>query len=60
SSNDVVHGFNIRKTNINLMAIPGSVNRFSHTFADQGLYEVICHEYCGVGHQNMLGQIIVE
>ena len=60
SAKDVVHGFNIRNTNINLMAIPGSVNKFSHTFRERGVYEVICHEYCGTGHQNMFGQIIVQ
>ena len=57
---DVVHGLWVSEKNINLMAVPGAVNKTSVTFNEPGVYDVICHEYCGTGHQNMMGKIIVE
>ena len=60
TSADVLHGFRVLRTNINVMAIPSNVARVSHTFEHPGDYPIVCTEYCGVGHQNMLGRIIVE
>lgn len=60
TSPDVVHGFFIAKTDINMMAVPGWVNTQSHTFKRRGTYLLICHEYCGIGHQNMFGKIEVR
>lgn len=59
SAVDVNHGFNIPGTNLNLMAVPGSVNNAHHRFDHKGEYLVICHEYCGLNHQNMVGKIRV-
>ncbi len=60
TSADVQHGFNIQNTNINMMALPGQISKLTVTFDTPGEYPYICHEYCGVGHQNMYGKIIVE
>lgn len=60
TSADVVHGFFIPGTDINMMAIPGWVNEQTHTFTRTGQYLLICHEYCGIGHQNMFGKIEVR
>ena len=60
TSADVVHGFYIPQTDVNMMAIPGWVNTTSHTFSKKGTYLLICHEYCGVGHQNMFAKIEVR
>ena len=60
SSKDVVHGFNIAEKNINMMAIYGNINKTTVTFDEPGVYEIVCHEYCGVGHQNMKAQVIVN
>lgn len=59
TSKDVVHGFNIERKAVNLMAVPGAVNKTSITFNDPGTYRIVCHEYCGVGHQGMMGKVIV-
>lgn len=59
TSPDVVHGFFIPKTDVNMMAVPGWVNAQSHTFTRRGTYLIICHEYCGIGHQNMFARIQV-
>ena len=55
-----MHGFHIDETNVNFMIIPGQVSKLSHTFDKPGTYKIICHEYCGIGHQTMFAQIIVE
>ena len=60
TSQDVQHGFKIDRTNVNVMVLPGQVSKMSHTFTEAGIYNFICHEYCGVGHHTMFGRIIVE
>lgn len=60
TSADVVHGFYIPETDVNMMAVPGWVNTASHTFTKKGTYLLICHEYCGIGHQNMFAKIEVQ
>jgi len=59
SSKDVVHGFDIYEKNVNMMAVYGSINKKTVKFDTPGIYNIICHEYCGVGHQNMQAQVIV-
>lgn len=60
TSKDVVHGFNIAQKNVNLMAVYGNVNKVTVKFDKPGVYPITCHEYCGVGHQNMQAQVIVN
>jgi cytochrome c oxidase subunit II len=59
SALDVQHGFEVPGTNLNLMAIPGTVNAGHQHFKGTADYLVICHEYCGLNHQNMSGKIRV-
>ena len=59
TSKDVVHGFNISGKNINMMGVYGAINKTRVKFDKPGVYDIVCHEYCGVGHQNMRGQVIV-
>jgi cytochrome c oxidase subunit 2 len=60
STADVVHGMQILGTNVNLMAVPGSVNLAQVTFDEEGEFLVVCHEYCGRNHQNMAGKFIIK
>ena len=60
TSKDVVHGFNIAQKNVNRMAVYGSINKTTVKFDKPGVYDIVCHEYCGVGHQNMRAQVIVN
>jgi len=60
TSKDVVHGFNISEKNVNMMAIYGNLNKTTVKFDKPGVYDIVCHEYCGVGHQNMRAQVIVN
>lgn len=59
TSQDVVHGFYIDGTDVNLMAIPNTVNYAQARFDRPGKYQVICHEFCGAGHHDMVGVVEV-
>ena len=59
SALDVTHGVYVEHTNVNLMAVPGAVNAARVRFDTEGEYDVICHEYCGIGHQNMMGKFVI-
>lgn len=60
TSSDVIHGLHIVGTNANAMVIPGYVTEFSITFDRPGEYLMVCHEYCGLLHHEMMGTVIVE
>ncbi len=60
TSKDVVHGFHINDKAVNLMAVPGTINKYKVHFSKRGTYDIVCHEFCGTGHQNMVGKIIVK
>ncbi len=59
SSLDITHGLYIEHTNVNLMAVPGSVNAARFRLDTEGEYSAICHEYCGAGHHFMMGKFVV-
>lgn len=60
TSADVIHGFRILDTPVNVMVFPGAVASSDFTFSRPGTYRVACTEYCGTGHQNMVTTITVE
>lgn len=60
TSKDVIHGFKIENTDVNMMLLPGQVSRLTTHFNTPGEYLFICQEYCGVGHHLMFGKVIVE
>ena len=60
STKDVVHGMHISRKNVNMMAVPGGINKVSVNFDEPGIYDIVCHEYCGSGHQHMRAEVIVN
>ena len=60
TSPDVLHGFQIVGTNVNLTVAPGYISQVTTTFETPGEYLVVCNEYCGLGHHLMQGKVIVE
>lgn len=60
TSKDVVHGLLIADKNVNLMATYGAVNKTTVKFDKPGIYDVVCHEYCGSSHHAMKAQIVVN
>lgn len=55
---DVTHGFGIFNEEGKIVAqaqvMPGYANRLRYEFNKPGLYRVLCLEYCGVSHHEMM------
>lgn len=60
---DVNHGAGIMDSSGRILgqaqAMPGYVNRFELTFDTPGTYSVVCLEYCGVAHHDMINEFTV-
>jgi cytochrome c oxidase subunit II len=56
---DVTHGLILLGTNLNLMAVPGVVNYTRIKFDRPRTYQLLCHEYCGTGHDRMAATLRV-
>jgi cytochrome c oxidase subunit 2 len=63
TSADVNHGFGIYDAGLHLVAqtqaMPGYTNTLRHTFDREGTYRILCMEYCGLVHHNMITEIQV-
>ncbi|MBF8279984.1 MAG: cyoA [candidate division NC10 bacterium] len=60
SSVDLVHGFSIFPLNLNFMVLPGYDYVLTVTPTTSGEFYVVCNEFCGIGHHQMVGKILVE
>lgn len=60
TSVDVIHGFMIPQTTVNAMLIPGQVTEVTYTFDDAEEHNILCHEFCGIGHHTMFAKVVVE
>lgn len=58
TSEDVNHGFGIYDPDLRLVAqvqaMPGYQNVLRHTFERPGIYQILCLEYCGLAHHDMV------
>ncbi|OWJ93242.1 cytochrome B [Pseudomonas sp. A46] len=59
-SKDVLHNFYIPQIRGKMDMVPGMVSHFWFTPTLAGEYEILCAEFCGVGHFNMRGKLQVE
>lgn len=59
ASPDVIHGILVTGTNVNTMVVPGYVSEVHTVFARSGDYLMPCHEFCGLGHGEMMAHIRV-
>lgn len=59
-SKDVLHNFYIPQIRSKMDVVPGMVSHFWFTPITVGKFEILCAEFCGVGHYNMRGHMIVE
>jgi len=60
TSLDRLHGFNCPRLGIRTNIEPGKVNRVRILAQKAGVYEFYCDVFCGSGHEEMTGKIIVE
>lgn len=62
-TDDVTHGFGIYSPEGKLLAqtqvMPGYTNRLRYTFTAPGTYKILCMEYCGAMHHNMMTELVV-
>jgi cytochrome c oxidase subunit 2 len=56
---DVIHGILVTGTNVNTMIMPGYVAQVHTKFTKTGELLMPCHEYCGLGHSQMLATVRV-
>ncbi|NQV43340.1 MAG: cytochrome C oxidase subunit II [Rhodospirillales bacterium] len=59
SSLDWMHGFSLQPTNINLEIHPNYEMVVTIKPDQAGEFGVVCNEFCGIGHHQMVGKIIV-
>ncbi|HNP63374.1 MAG TPA: hypothetical protein PKH39_05520 [Woeseiaceae bacterium] len=59
SSMDWQHGFSLQPININTQILPGYEMVLTVTPDTSGEQTIICNEFCGIGHHNMVGKIYV-
>ncbi len=60
SSADVNHGFSLFPINVNIQVVPGYDYALKITPNQAGDFRIICNEFCGILHHNMVGKIVVE
>jgi cytochrome c oxidase subunit 2 len=61
---DVNHGFGVYDEDgvleFQVQVMPGVTQTAVHTFEEPGVYEVLCLEFCGRNHHEMVATIQVE
>ncbi|MBI4827868.1 MAG: cytochrome C oxidase subunit II [Nitrospinae bacterium] len=60
SSMDVLHAMSIYPINMNFEVVPGWDYVLTLTPTTSGEFNIICNEFCGIGHHSMIGKIYVE
>jgi cytochrome c oxidase subunit II len=60
TSLDRLHGFNCPKLGVRTDIEPGKISRVRILAQKAGVYEFHCDIFCGDGHEDMYGKIIVE
>lgn len=59
TTEDRSHGFNIPSMHLRTDIQPGQVSELKLTPGKTGEYEFFCDVFCGSGHENMGGKIVV-
>ena len=60
TSLDFIHGFNIPALKLRASLPPGQVTVVHLTVKKAGIYDFLCDNFCGSGHEEMNGRIIVK
>lgn len=60
SSLDYQHGFSLQPSNINLQVVPGYEMVVTVTPNQVGGYAIVCNEYCGIAHHQMVSKLYVK
>jgi cytochrome c oxidase subunit II len=57
---DVVHDFYVPEFRAKMDLMPGMVTRFWFTPTRTGTFEILCAGFCGIGHPQMRGNVVVD
>jgi len=60
TSLDFIHGFNIPALGIRTNLLPGPPTRVALKGLAPGRYDFLCDNFCGSGHEEMNGTIVVS
>ena len=60
TSMDFNHGFSLQPANINIQMVPGFEHVVTITPNQSGPYTVMCNEFCGIGHHQMVSRLYVK
>jgi cytochrome c oxidase subunit II len=60
TSLDFVHGFNVPELGIRTDLLPGRATRVAIKALAPGRYDFLCDNFCGGGHEEMNGTIVVS
>jgi cytochrome c oxidase subunit 2 len=60
TSRDFMHGFKVPALNIRVDLPPDTVTRVRVTPKKAGTYDFLCDNFCGSGHEQMEGRIVVK
>ena len=60
SSMDLQHGFSLQPQNMNFQVLPGYDHVLTMTPTSSGEFTIVCNEFCGIGHDRMIGKILVD
>ena len=60
TSMDYNHGFSLQPANINIQMVPGFEHVVTVTPNQSGQYSIVCNEFCGIGHHQMVGRLYVK
>jgi heme/copper-type cytochrome/quinol oxidase subunit 2 len=59
NSADVVHSFYVPAFRVKEDCVPNRVNHMWFNATQEGTYDIMCAEYCGMNHSYMLGKVII-
>ena len=57
---DVTHGISIPEFNVNSFLEPGETVKIEFIANKQGEFDFFCNVYCGSGHNNMQGVLVIK
>lgn len=64
TAKDVTHGFGLYNDELDIVAqtqaMPEYTNSLYYTFEEPGTYQILCLEYCSLGHHLMIKEIVVN
>ena len=60
TTEDVFMGFNLPELGVRADIVPGRTSRLRLTPPQAGTFDFICDIFCGDGHENMHGQLVVS